>query len=272
MAALLSALSCLSTLLLEFESIDYFPSGRRRETRRQLPSKRFVIPALTSFDFYGDSDYLENLVTFIDAPRLNSLSITFYDQIDLQVQANTPRLAQFIGCTPILRALDEAYVEFQSETATVGYQTLESGFNHILIEILCRERDLQLSSVQRVCNSLHPLRLSPIEDLWIEHQLGVVWNNDSIESTLWLKLLLPFTAVKNLYLSKEFAPGVGGALQEFIGSRRTITELLPSLQNIFLEGLEPSGPLQEENIGQFVAARQLSGHPIAISVWVSSRD
>jgi hypothetical protein len=34
----------------------------------------------------------------------------------------------------------------------------------------------------------------------------------------------------------------------------------------YIEGLEPSGRLQE-NIGQFVAARQLSGHPIAISVW-----
>jgi hypothetical protein len=51
--------------------------------------------------------------------------------------------------------------------------------------------------------------------------------------------LLPFTAVKNLFLHKEFVP---------------------------VEGLEPSEPLQE-NIGQFVAARQLSGCPIAISVW-----
>jgi hypothetical protein len=79
-----------------------------------------------------------------------------------------------------------------------------------------------------------------------------------------LDLLLPFTAVKNLYLSKEFAPGIAAALQELVGGR--ITEVLPSLQNIFVEGLEPSGPFQE-NIGQFVAARQLSGHPIAISVW-----
>jgi hypothetical protein len=70
--------------------------------------------------------------------------------------------------------------------------------------------------------------------------------------------------VKNLYLSKEFAPGIAAALQELVGSR--ITELLPSLQNILVEGLEPSGPFQE-NIGQFVAARQLSGHPIAVYNW-----
>jgi hypothetical protein len=38
------------------------------------------------------------------------------------------------------------------------------------------------------------------------------------------------------------------------------------LQNIFVEGLESLGPFQK-NIGQFVAARQLADHPIAISDW-----
>ena len=69
--------------------------------------------------------------------------------------------------------------------------------------------------------------------------------------------------VKDLYLSKEFAPGIAAALQELVGGR---TEVFPSLENIFVEGLELSGSFQE-NIGQFVAARQLSDHPIAISDW-----
>ncbi|KAI0273170.1 hypothetical protein BGY98DRAFT_125274 [Russula aff. rugulosa BPL654] len=91
-----------------------------------------------------------------------------------------------------------------------------------------------------------------------------VWKDDAIENSLWLQLLLPFTAVKNLYLSKEFAPGIAAALHELIEGR--ITEVLPSLQNIFVEKLGPSGPFQEK-IGQFIAARQLSNHPIAISDW-----
>ena len=88
------------------------------------------------------------------------------------------------------------------------------------------------------------------------------------ENTLWLELLLPFTGVKNLYLSKEFAPGIAATLEEFVGSR--ITEVLPRLQNIFVKGLEPSGPFQK-NIGRFVAKRQLSDHPIAISDWRKSK-
>jgi len=101
-----------------------------------------------------------------------------------------------------------------------------------------------------------------IEDLYIEHQSSqLIWKNDAIENTLWLELLLPFPAVKNLYLSKDFAPGVAAALQEIVG-----TEVLPSLQNIFVEALEPSGPFQE-SIGQFFSARELSGHHITSSVW-----
>jgi hypothetical protein len=38
---------------------------------------------------------------------------------------------------------------------------------------------------------------------------------------------------------------------------------IANLQNIFVEELEPF----EKNIGQFVVARQLSGHPVAISNW-----
>jgi hypothetical protein len=70
--------------------------------------------------------------------------------------------------------------------------------------------------------------------------------------------------VKNLYLRKEFAPAIAAALQELVGERTT--EVLPSLRNIFVRELKPRGPFQEY-IGQFVAARQLSGHPVAISVW-----
>ena len=66
--------------------------------------------------------------------------------------------------------------------------------------------------------------------------------------------------MKNLYPSKKFAPGIAAALQELIGDR--IIEVLPNLQNIFVERFEPSGSIWK-NIGQLVAARQL-GRPIVI--------
>jgi hypothetical protein len=105
-----------------------------------------------------------------------------------------------------------------------------------------------------------------VTPLSLSHRPGyskIAWTNDFIKDTLWLELLLPFIAVKNLYLSKEFVSGVVAALQELDGAR--ITEVLPSLESIFVEGLEPLG-LFQECIGQFVAARQLAGHSVAISI------
>ena len=267
MVTLLSALSSLNKLFLflEFRSPDNLPSRRDRETRRPPPSRRSVIPALIAFFFYGNIDYLENLMTFIDVPRLLYFDIILLDQIDF----DTPRLAQFIDFTPALRALDEAHVESKPGITSVGYQASNSGLKKFRINMSCSDPDWQLSSLEHICNSLHSR--STIEDLYIERTYHLVWDNDTIESILWLELLLPFTAVKNLYLSKEFAPVIARALKVLVERRIIITEVLPSLQNIFVEGLEPLGPFQE-TIGKFVAARQLSGHPIAISIWVNASN
>jgi hypothetical protein len=246
-------LTSLETLYIGFQSPQSRPDW---ESRSLPPSKLSVIPALGFFLFKGVIEYLEELVSFIDAPQLNTFYVTLFNQIDF----DTPRLAQFIIRTPKFRK-PNAHVQFDDNFTRVG---LLPGPRTLQIAISCREPDWQLSSVAQVCNSsLHPL--STVEDLYIEHKYSqLVWKDDAIENTLWLELLLPFTAVENIFLSEEFAPGVAAALQELIGAR--ITEVLPSLENIFVEGLEPWGPFQE-NIGPFVAARQLSGHPIAISVW-----
>ena len=257
MVALLSGLSSLKTLSLEFESPD---SPQSQDPRRPPPSKRSVIPALTSFDFIGSIEYLENLVTFIDAPRLDSLLITFFDHITVEVV--TQRLAQFIHRTPALLILDEAGVEFDDETVSVGYRTSKSGFDNILIKFCCRNPIGQLFFIEQICNSMHPL--SMVENLYIERQYQPFCDNDDIQGPMWLEFIVPSTAVKNLYISEEFTPAIAPALRELGGGRIADSEVLPSLQNIFVE---PSGPLQE-NIEQFVAARQLSGHPIAISAWL----
>ena len=246
--ALLSVLSSLKSLSLEFES----PESRPDRENRSLPSlKRSILPTLEHFRFKGVTEYLDDLVTRIDAPQLNTLQITFFNQIYFDAQ----RLAQFINRTPKLGKHDEAHVDIDDRSVRVMFGTLE-------IFIPCGEPDRLLSSVAQVCNPSFP---STVEDLYIEHWSSrLAGQNDAIENTLWLQLLLPFTAVKNLYLCKEFAPGIAAALQELVGAR--ITEVLPSLRNIFARRLQPPGPFQE-SIWQFVAARELSGRPIAISVW-----
>jgi hypothetical protein len=91
------------------------------------------------------------------------------------------------------------------------------------------------------------------------------WQVDDIENGQWLELLRSFAAVKGFYLCKKFAPRIAPTLQELVCE--SVSEVLPTLQSLFLEELHSSGPVQE-GIDQFVAARQLASHPIAISSWV----
>ena len=261
MVTLLSVLSGLRRFVLEFRS----PQSRP-DWEILSPLKRSILPVLDEFLFTGVGTYLGELVTHIDTPRLHKMLIELFNQIDF----DCPRLARFLNRTPTLSACDEAQVRFSDTAVNVilRYRTSGTDSNYLLIEISCSESDLQLSSIERVCNfTLYP-PLSAVEDLYIGSERrysALVWKDDAIENSLWLQLLLPFTAVKNLYLSKEFAPGIAAALQELaVGGR--MTEVLPSLLTIFVEGIGPWGPFQE-HIGQFIVARRLSDHPITISVW-----
>jgi hypothetical protein len=50
-----------------------------------------------------------------------------------------------------------------------------------------------------------------------------------------------------------------------------VTEVLPTLQSLFLEEPQELGPV-EEAIGQFVAARQLIDQHVTLSYWNGIKD
>lgn len=81
-----------------------------------------------------------------------------------------------------------------------------------------------------------------------ERALG--WH-DQNKDVQWLDLLHPFTGLKDLHLDKGVMPYYTLALQELVGER--VTDVLPMLQNLFIEELEPSGPMWEA-LRQFAAA------------------
>jgi hypothetical protein len=77
---------------LEYLSIDLRSPTTRRDpiyTR----DRRAVLPALTSFFFYGISEYLEDFTSRIDAPRLNSIKIYYLNQL---VDFKVPQVSNFI--------------------------------------------------------------------------------------------------------------------------------------------------------------------------------
>jgi hypothetical protein len=253
-----SALTRLQTLCLKFRS-------PRSQADRQNPLPpyltRIVLPALATFHFKGDSEYLEDIMARIDTPFLDGFYITFFNQLIF----DTPRLRDFIARTKMLKAPRQADIWFfdgevkvslfrQDGTGMDGHHALSS-------EVLCIPLDWQLSSLVQVCNSAGS-PLSVLERLEIKNNRGK-WQSD-IENAQWLDVLRPFTSVKDLVLYWKPIQFVAPALEELSRERVTdLIEVLPALENLFLQGPEPSG-LVKKAIGKFIAARQLSGFPVTV--------
>ena len=244
---------CLSTMTrLKWLSLE-FESPLSRPVRRPHPPTRSILLALTHISFKGVSEYLEDLVAWIDAPLLNFFEIKFFHHLIF----DTPQLAQFLARTPNTQPPVEARIVFSD------YDVVVTSPRDFSLGISCRQSDWQLSSLTRVCNSSFPKAFIPtVEHLYIyENKSSRPCWQDDIEDSQWLEALHPFTAVKYLYLSQEIVSHIAPALQELAG------EVLSSLQNIFLEDLHPSGGPVQGAIGKFVVARQL-----AVSYWDREQD
>jgi len=250
----LSTLPCLESLLLEFEFSRSRPDPDRPQTRS-------VLPALSSLSFKGNREYFEDLVAQIDAPRLADLNVTFFNELTF----DTPELRQFIERTPTFKAHDEACVEFYDSCVSV---TLPQENSHRLhLRVSCRPSDWQLGSLAQLCTSSFPRSLIlMVERLYISHgSFGLHWQDD-IDNSQWLEFLQPLACVKDLYLSWKSVPYIAPALKELGGGGERMTEVLPALENIFWEGLDPAGPVMEA-FDKLTDARQRSDHPITVSHW-----
>ena len=246
----LAVLANLKSLTIVFKSGIPFPD---RERRRPLPPTHTVLPALTRFQFNGVSEYLEHLVASIDAPLLDSISITFFHELKFAI----PKLAQFMRHTTRFQALNEAHVDFGCSSVRVGYLPPPRIFDEESgLKTLCRS-DRQHLSLAQVFTSFFP-SIGVVEHLYIygsppQWQDGVV-----MDIMQWLHL---FTAVRNLHVCEEYVQHIADALKGLV--RERVADVLPALECLFLEDL---GSV-EKAIGRFVAARLLLGHRVAVSPW-----
>jgi hypothetical protein len=252
---ILSGLTRLTSFRLIFE-IPHF--WTHRTSQRPPALTRVVLPALTDFNFYGDSEYLENIVSRIDAP-LEFIAVTFGE-----LAFDIPLLRDFIDRTKILNAPHRADTSCSNGEGRISLFQRKGGadLRVLKMEILGDTSDLdsRLPSLVQACSSL----LSPLHSL---ERLGIykTWPSrlrDEVEITQWMELLHPFIAVKDLVLDQPVVLSVASALQELVGER--VTEILPALQNIFLKGFQSSGAPAPEGITKFIAALQLSGRPVIV--------
>ena len=258
MLTCLFAMTKLETLRLGFRS----PPEEGGESQCQPSLARGVLPSLTQLQFKGDSEYLEGLVSRIDAPLLDDLTVTFFNQPIF----NIPHLLRFIDRTEKFKAFDEAVVvvsrlsvevTLHQQARTVGHTS-----TRLALEMLSRRRRWQLSSLAQACTtSLSPLSTSQRLEI-LDYRRR--YPHGAAENAQWLAILRPFTAVKDLYVSEGLISHVPLALQDLAGEG--VAEVLPALRNLYMRGLPGFGPVRIA-VETFVTARKRSGHPVAFYRW-----
>ena len=261
----LSALTRLTYLTIGFES----PASRPdRRGRRPPPLTRVILPALELLEFQGVSEYLEDLVARIDAPRLDYLHISFFNQLIFDIQ----QLPHFISHVGILRSSSRAEIIVTNDHIEINLYPPKGTDppKELNLGIYCRAVDWQVRSMAQICNQFLFL-LSIVEQLNIQvspFEWVSTWQVD-MEDTQWLELFRSFTAVQTLRISDKLLPLIVPALQELTGERTM--EVLPALVSLCLQKYQPSESGQQA-IEPFFAARQYSDHPVAVYPWEGPRE
>jgi len=187
LATNLSVLTKLQELSIDFR----YPRSRADRERRHPPLlKRLVLPSLNEFSFKGNSEYLEDVVDRIDAPALDRVTITFFNQLVF----DTPLLRDFVRRTEVFQESHRADVSFAGFHIELTLSRRGGVKNHhtLVVQISSRAIDWQLSSLARFCST----SITPLPTLeYLSIHTGPLWwkaSIDGMDNAQWLELLHPF--------------------------------------------------------------------------------
>ncbi len=237
--------------------------ARLRDDSRVTTQLQHILPALTSFRFTGASEYLEDLISWIEGPQLNEISIDYFDQL---VGFQADQLSKFIhrSVDPKLTPFRHAGVNFcggwQGGWADfIVYRQEDhpsSDWRPARTSIITCRASWNFSHIAQVLsqfstafsNVVHlKLNAQPNKDRQLE-------GTDDIE---WLHLLHQFSAMQTLHVSQELVGHIALALEDI--TTEMVDGVLPSLDLIYLAGQPAS------SIEKFIAARLLSGCLVTVT-------
>ena len=238
--------------------IHFLPPNSHERSMDASPASRVILPALTEFGFKGNCEYVEDLVSRIDAPALEKISIMFFEQPTFGI----PRLSRFICRTKELKSPHHMSIRLSEDDIVITHYSRRSfsDLGTFQLRIPCEEFDHQVPLLIHVGRHLSEL-LSGVErfDIQAFPQSLNGMEGEDVDSSVWLELFRPFRGVKKLEVTGGLVTCIASALQRATGEMARI--VLPALRDLHL--LDSRSPVSEF-IEPFVAARQVYNRPVAV--------
>ena len=207
-----------------------------------------VLPALTRLNFLGRIDYLEGLVSRIDAPLLADINVTF---LDISI-FDLPELRKFTVRTGMHEMHNRAVI-LASELAVSISLTRPGDPTCLTFQLYLTSSSQQLYFIARICVQFSAI-LCNVEELLISVQHSRP--EDKLDGR-WLESLNSFIGVKWFCVAGTLSTDIVCTLLPSDTRRETV---LPALHKLYI--LEPA-PLTWA-LKSLITSRQLSGHPVAV--------
>ncbi|KAH8981059.1 hypothetical protein EDB92DRAFT_216609 [Lactarius akahatsu] len=242
----LSGTTQLQSLSLHFLS----PTSISHPNHTPSPVERVVLPALFHFKFRGTSEYLNNFVTRIDAPRLGDIQVRFFNQLIFYI----PQLGLFIDRIDMQKSHRRIDIVPSERSISICF-TQPGSPTRFGLQISCEQLEWQLSSITQICDQLSPF-LSRVENIGIY----TTHRSTGKGGEQWVELIRTFGDAKDFRVAGELATDILRALRPSDGELAT---MLPSLRTLGVPELGAHGPLWEA-VESFVTPYRHSGHLLQV--------
>ncbi|KAI9451453.1 hypothetical protein BJY52DRAFT_1352072 [Lactarius psammicola] len=261
----LSAATQLESLKLDFHNSVFTPLPPRLDDLPPSPT-RIVLPALVEFEYRGQSTYLDDFASRIDAPIIEKIGVTFFCDFEY----DTYELCEFFGRGEELRSSRHrtTYIRFfegavafthhfsrSPSSSSPGSFRLRLPYRNWLYEHVGFVNQICLGFKSR--GTLHKVTRLEIEGFPDPSR----WHTE-MDPASWLTLLRTLTGVKRLHIVGTLVSSVVSALVQV--TEETIHEVLPALRDLHLQGTPGTSASTSASVEPFITARKLYGLPVSV--------
>ena len=270
MVSLLAASHRLETLHIEFGLLGARPSSP--DTIISPPITRAILPALCDLSFIAGRKYIEDFVSRIDTPQLNSLLVNYKRGVrrwEIDINYDVPQLSKFINRSESLKRSLSKHCEIKKTvlqcraivTFCVGRTTSQRWNPNPGISV-CLGRGIEepILRLTNILGFITPI-LSDVVHCTIDSVDFMVESGSDRDDLDWLQLLRQLSYVQTLFVSDDMAGLISRALAYVdVG---TITQTLPALQLLCIE-IKGEGEEHRNtsSVHKFLTVRQDAGHPV----------